>query len=305
MGLFNLIISNFTSYYIKTIMKKTLLFFLFSFTAYSLSAQYVFPNFSFENWTDGEPDGWYTDNAHAISVYPVTQSADAHSGLSAVKGEVLNYNTWTAPNFGSYSGTLFEINQQYATLNFYYKFNKLNNDVIVGSIAAYSASGYPLGFSEIRIKDAVSAYTPIAAPITWLFPDSVPAELAMVFGIEDTVSNTATPGSYFIFDDFSLGWFTALDVEENTAANENVVIFANPANDVIAFSVPEKNPVNTVSVFDVTGKQVVKPFTATSSRIEIPATDLADGVYFLNIQNASPAGRQGENLRVKKVAVRH
>ncbi len=279
-------------------MKKTLLFFTSLLIAEISSGQYVFPNFSFENWANGEPDGWYTNNAHAISVYPVTQSTDAHSGLSAVRGEVLNFNTWTAPNFGSYSGTLFQINEQYPTLNFYYKFNKQNNDVIVGSVAVYTANNYPIGFAEIRILNSSSTYTPIATPITWLFPDSVPAEMAMVFGIEDTVLNTATPGSYFIFDDFSLGWFTALDVEETIFAEENVKVFSNPATDFISFSVPEKNPNNTISVVDITGKQVVKPFASKSSRTDIPATELVGGIYFLNIRN-------GDTLRIKKIVIVH
>lgn len=279
-------------------MKKLLLFILFSISVNSLFAQYVFPNFSFENWTNLEPDGWYTDNAHALSVYPVTQSADAHSGLSAVKGEVLNYNTWTAPNFGSYSGNLFHVDQQYPTLNFYYKFNKLNNDIVLGSVQINTVYGYPIGYAEIRIKNSASTYTPFEVPITYIFPDSVPYEMAMVIGIEDTVTSTASPGSYFIFDDFSLGWFTALGVEENNSTNENVVVFSNPVTDFISFSVPEKNPNNTISVLDVTGKQMVKSFVSKSSRTDIPATELADGIYFLNIQN-------GTDLRVKKIVVKH
>ncbi len=278
-------------------MKKPLLFILFSISINSLFAQYVFPNFSFENWTGPEPDSWFTNNAYAISVYPIKQSADAHSGLSAAKGEVLSYNTWTAPNFGSPSASLFVVTEQYPTLNFYYKFNKLNNDIVLGSIQVNTASGYPMGFAEIRIKNTASAYTPFEVPITYLFPDSTPAEMAMLIGIEDTVTSTASPGSYFIFDDFSLGWFTALGVEENNFSNEKVVVFSNPATDFISFSVPEKNPSNTISVFDITGKQVVKSFVSKSSRTDIPSADLSDGIYFLNIQN-------GENTRVKKIAIR-
>jgi hypothetical protein len=278
-------------------MKKPLLLILFSISIHSLFAQYVFPNFSFENWTAGEVDGWNTNNAAGVTV-PVTQSTDAHSGNFAVKGEVTNFNTWTAPNFGSDGCCLFEINQEYATLNFYYKFNKLNNDVIVVTAQLNTAHGWPVGFVNARITDNASTYTPIAIPITYLPGDSVPGEMGILIGIQDTVLNTATPGSYFIFDDFSLGWFTALEVEENIFAEENVKMFSSPATDFISFSVPEKNPSNTVSVVDITGKQVVKSFTSKTARTDIPATDLSDGIYFLNIRN-------GENLRVKKIVVLH
>ncbi len=278
-------------------MKKPLLLILFSISIHSLFAQYVFPNFSFENWTDAEADGWNSNNVVSLTT-PITQSSDAHSGLSAVKGEVTNYNTWTAPNFGSYSGSLFEINQNYATLNFYYKFNKLNNDVIVVTAQLNTATGYPAGFILTKITDAAATYTPIAIPITYLPGDSAAAEIGILIGIQDTVLNTATPGSYFIFDDFSLGWFTALEVEENIFANENVNVFSNPATDFISFSVPEKNPSNTISVVDITGKQVVKSFVSKTARTDIPATELADGIYFLTIRN-------GDNLRVKKIVVLH
>lgn len=278
-------------------MKKPLLIILFIISVNNLFAQYVFPNFSFENWTNGDADGWNSNNAFGVTV-PVTQSTDAHSGNFAVKGEVTSFNTWTAPNFGSSSGSLFQVTELYSTLNFYYKFNKLNNDVIVVTANLYTASGYPAGFIDARITAAASAYTPIAIPIYYLPGDSIPAEMAILIGIQDTVTNTATPGSYFIFDDFALDWFTALEVEENIYAEENVKVFSNPATDLISFSVPEKNPSNTISVFDLTGKEVVKTFISETARTEVPATELAAGIYVLNI-------RKGENLRVKKIVVMH
>ncbi len=279
-------------------MKKLLLLFFFSVSIFSVSAQYVFPNFSFEDWTNGDPDYWYTDNAPSLNVYPITPSVDAHSGNFAVKGEVLNYNTWTAPNFGSPGSTLFEVTEQYPTINFYYKYNKVNNDVVIFSSVIYTASNYPMAFGDSTFGAPVSSYTPMGIPITYLFPDSTPARMAIIMGIEDTATSTASPGSYFLIDDISLGWFTALEVEENVFAEENVKVFSNPATDFISFSVPEKNPNNTISVFDITGKQMIKPFVSKSSRTDIHATELADGIYFLNIQN-------GENLRVKKIAVKH
>ena len=278
-------------------MKKILLFTLCTISVNTLFAQYVFPNFSFENWTGAEADGWNSNNVVGLTT-PITQSMDAHSGNFAVKGTVTTYNTWTAPNFGSYSGSLFQINQNYPTLNFYYKFNKLNNDVIVVTAQLNTATGYPAGFILAKITDAASTYTPFEIPITYLPGDSAAAEMGILIGIQDTVLNTASPGSYFIFDDFSLGWFTALEIEENNLTNENVVVFSNPATDFISFSVPEKNPDNIISVVDITGKQVAKSFVSKSSRTDIPSTDLSDGIYFLNIQN-------GENLRVKKIIVKH
>ena len=46
------------------------------------------PNHSFENWTNGNPDNWMTNNITGY-VEPVTQSNDAHSGNYSVKMEMM------------------------------------------------------------------------------------------------------------------------------------------------------------------------------------------------------------------------
>ena len=55
--------------------------------ASALTAQ--IPNAGFENWNGQTPTGWSTNNLPAFSVYPITQSTDAHSGSYAARGEVL------------------------------------------------------------------------------------------------------------------------------------------------------------------------------------------------------------------------
>ncbi len=51
------------------------------------------PNGGFEQWTNGEPDGWYTNNFPDINFVTVTQTNDSHSGTSALRGEAITTNT--------------------------------------------------------------------------------------------------------------------------------------------------------------------------------------------------------------------
>lgn len=142
-------------------------------------AQFPLPNFGFENWTGVEPDDWYTNNAHGLCE-PVTKSTDSHSGNFAAKGEVLacDPNDY-APNLGTPGGSLFAVTERYTTLNFFYKFNKLNNDVIIVGADLSTASGYPVGTIFTKITSPVSVYTPISIPFLcraiafqpkWLWP---------------------------------------------------------------------------------------------------------------------------------------
>src|ERR1041384_7993311 len=77
---------------------KTKLTLLISFAALSLAAQ--IPNAGFENWTAGDPDNWVTSNNNSGNVINVTQSANFHSGSSAVR-----LDTWTYQNFW-FGGTI-------------------------------------------------------------------------------------------------------------------------------------------------------------------------------------------------------
>lgn len=115
----------------------------------------------------------------------------------------------------------------------------------------------------------------------------------MAFGIQDTITNTYTPGSYFLIDDISLGGFIGVP---EIYSNENIHLFNNPSDDFISFSLPEENPSNTISLIDVTGKNLIEPFHTQNSRNSIESARIDEGIYFLLISNE-------KNVRVKKIVV--
>ena len=98
--------------------------------AYTTHAQV--PNAGFENWTSSEPDGWVTSNVVPLSVIPVTQSADAHTGNSSLKGTVVPmYLTGTPVSAviqAGAGGRGFAVSVRYATVTGYYKCSLLSGD---------------------------------------------------------------------------------------------------------------------------------------------------------------------------------
>jgi hypothetical protein len=53
----------------------------------TLHAQ-VIPNGGFENWTNGNPDNWRTNNAPSVYL-PITQSSTAYSGSYSAMGTII------------------------------------------------------------------------------------------------------------------------------------------------------------------------------------------------------------------------
>ena len=78
----------------KALLVLCLAFFFYS--SSSLIAQ--IPNAGFENWTNGDPDNWLTDNS-APTYTPITQTSDAHSGSSAVQGTVVDFSGIAIPPY--------------------------------------------------------------------------------------------------------------------------------------------------------------------------------------------------------------
>ena len=78
----------------KTLICSSKLLLLTSILVTALQAQ--IPNSGFEDWTDGEPNGWYTSNFPPLIVN-VTQTNISHTGNWAAKGEVIDVMTFPMP----------------------------------------------------------------------------------------------------------------------------------------------------------------------------------------------------------------
>ena len=101
------------------------------------------PNAGFETWAAGEPSGWTTTNYTDYYV-PVTKTATAHSGLSALQGTVVNYFGYLYPPF-VYTG--FAVSQRYAAFTGWYTSSPVGGDSLYGWVIMYK-SGSPIAGPE-------------------------------------------------------------------------------------------------------------------------------------------------------------
>lgn len=253
------------------------------------------PNTGFENWQNGLPDGWWANNVPGY-VVPVTQSGDAHSGASAVKGEVVDFSGLsTAPilSVGSLSFGA-NINQRYKTFSGWHKFFPVGGDIII--IAVYLKKGDQYVANAIsEVSESISSYKKFSIDFTYT-SNEVPDKLAMTYYIGyKTPSNVVHNGSYFIVDDLSLdGNATSIKELKNTLPGvfqlgQN---YPNPFNPTtrISFSIPVKSNVK-LSVYNMIGQKVKdllnSVMDAGYNEVVFNAGNLPSGIYIYKIETGN------------------
>lgn len=144
-------------------------FVVFAMMTFSLHAQ-VIPNAGFETWSGGNPTGWAATNIFAPPPpsIPITQSATAHSGSAALRGEVVTFvgAPW-APTVASGPGADgFPVSQRYATLTGWYQFSPLSGDMLSVSLDMFKNGSF-IGAGALLTPTAASSYTQFTIPITY------------------------------------------------------------------------------------------------------------------------------------------
>jgi len=249
------------------------------------------PNGGFEQWTNGEPDGWFTNN---FVTPTITQTSDVHSGSSAVKGTIVDYNSAILEPLlmsGALGGKGFPISQRYTNVTGYYKFSPVGSelfDVIVGMWKNGQVVG--VGGKEFN---AASAYTAFSVPVTYVssnVPDSCQISVTIAS------SDTAHPGSVFYLDDLAMN-------TNPTAVNDNLhqltyklmQNYPNPFNPttVINFEIPVSGNV-TLTIYNSLGQQVKTLLdehrNAGDYQVNWNGKDMRNisapsGIYFYRIQS--------------------
>jgi hypothetical protein len=259
----------------------------------SLNAQ--IPNAGFENWTNGEPNSWETNNSKDFYT-TITQSNSAHTGSSALKGEVAN-----VPGFGfigpliiaddgSPSTQGFNINQKYNSMKGYYKLNTTVNDNLVVILVVYSGDvGIGTGIGKFN---AAASYTQFAFPILYQPGfNGVPDRCAVAFQFFDVNGDAKyTLGTEMYIDDLELSMDIVSDVEDkSTSSSLNLEQNSpNPFHSTtnINFEIPKTEMV-TIKVYDVLGNDVAtlvnEEMTAGSHVVTFNAPSGLEGVYFYKL----------------------
>jgi hypothetical protein len=256
----------------------------------SLFAQDI-PNAGFENWTAGSPDNWIADNIPAFpgfpGAFPVTQSADNHSGSSAVKMEIITLTEGLLP---PELYTFFPATQRYGSLTGYYKFlPQRQSDVLSITVALFSGSLiFSLGNGGWETNVTASSYTQFNIPIE--YSSSETPDSAWIFIIINDTSENPAAGAYAIIDDLSWGGVVAVEkVNSNIpsvfAMRQNYPNPFNPST-TIEYSIPKESFVE-LKVYDIIGNELTTLVSeyqpAGKFRAEFNAANLSSGIYIAKL----------------------
>jgi hypothetical protein len=245
------------------------------------------PNSGFEQWSNGNPEGWSTSN---IITPNITQSTDAHSGSYAVRGDVINPGTGNiipiiiSGLLGSHG---FPVSVRYANLTGYYKLGVItteNLSVLVGMFK----NGQAIAIGGVQFF-AASAYTLFTVPIYYSSADTPDS-----CQISITIANNSEPvnlGAYFLVDDLAFqGVSTGVNEAENLIP-DNITLeqnYPNPFNPstTIRLTIPQQSFVE-LEIFNTLGEKVStlveQELNAGSYNYNWNAADLPGGVYFYRL----------------------
>ena len=217
------------------------------------------PNGDFEQWTGGEPDGWWTNNINFVTV---TQSSDAHGGASAVRGDNVAGNDGVLQPLlisGLIAGHGFPVSQRYANLTGYYKFNAVGADNF-NVLAIMFKDGEVIAVGGVQFY-AAPAYTQFTVPI-YYSDEQTPDSCQISITIGDN-SGPVNQGSYFLADDLTFqGTVTGTDENSSTkpytfSLQQNYPNPFNPSTNV-SFVIGNSSFVS-LKVYDCTGERGSNP----------------------------------------------
>jgi len=254
------------------------------------------PNGGFENWTDGEPDFWTTNNADTLIT--ITTSNSSHSGSSALKGECIPYFPPFLPVMGPIgicdgdTDDGFPIEFRYNSLKGFYKLNSQGGDQLFITLWV-SVDTQAIGVGSILLNNAAS-YTEFAIPITYIDP-ATPNKCIISFQIINPVGGiNVTLGSEMYLDDLELSMDMVSDVEAELQpfAFQLEQNYPNPFNPSTKISWQSAvSGHQTLKIYDVLGNEVatlVDEFReAGNYELDFDASKLSSGMYLYRLDSGN------------------
>lgn len=256
------------------------------------------PNPGFEQWSSNEPVGWLTTNVQGV-VVPVTQSATARSGSSAIKGTMLSFSSsiyapWVYSN-------PFRVTARHASLTGYYQFVPSGSNEFYVLVFMYNnVSGF-IGAGSLETVTAAASYTPLNIPITY-FLGETPDSCFIWFGTTDS-STTPVAGSNFLLDDLAFSGLVSVDdVHRVTTSPTNFLLlqnYPNPFNPTttIEYDLPSDME-GSLIVYDMFGREISMlasgKLAAGKQKVVWDASSLPSGMYFCRLR----AGKLSETRKL-------
>jgi len=266
-----------------------------------LSVQSVFaqiPNAGFENWTDGNPDGWVTSNITGFE--NVTQTTSSHSGSIAVRGEVvslvLGYSLQPVLQIGQ-NARGFAYDQRPVSITGYYQFYSVDGDRFGVNVGLFKGGidGTYIGVAAIADPTTRTSYEQFTATSNYLnseIPDTCIIQFQIIGPYLGPDSITLPhSGSYFILDD--LAFSSSTDVELQNGNKPEIFSlkqnYPNPFNPstTISYSLSKASYVK-LRVYNILGKELATLSdgfqSAGNHSVRFLAPNMASGIYFYRLE---------------------
>jgi hypothetical protein len=267
------------------------------------------PNGGFENWTNGNPDGWFANNMTGLAV-PVTKSATGHSGSASLRGEVVSMSVAAAIPYAPtlQSGTTangFSWTQRSASFTAYYQFtsvagkgDRLAFNVIL--VKGTVASGAVVASAAATISSNATSWTQLSIPFTYVSNDAPTTCYIQMLTIGPTENASPTIGTFFLVDDLNLSGTAPATAVENPGLSTPTSFaleqnYPNPFNPStkINFSVAQPGYV-ALKVYTLLGTEVATLVNEQkgvgSFSVNWNATGLPSGMYMYRLSVASAKG---------------
>jgi len=271
---------------------------LFGLLAPLALGQNPIPNPGFEDWTDGNPDGWVTDNIPGFYIM-VTQSTDPHSGNYAARGEVIQGADGAFAPYLVTANQQFTVSQNFTRLTGFYQMTNMGEDVLFVWAYFYDSQGYPVAYGEKELEQTVGGYQAFSIDMDYSFGSEQPVAGAYIYFIIALSSNSelaeVTVGSSFLVDDLAFDNVSALSEQE--VVNQPLVYslsqnYPNPFNPTtkISFSLPSAENTS-LNVYNSLGQMVRSLINgnlpAGTHQVAFNATDLPSGIYYYKLETGS------------------
>jgi hypothetical protein len=293
---------------------RQILILLFVLLLFTLTVVAQVPNASFESWTGANPDGWTTSNSPP-SITNITKSSVAHSGSSAVRGDVVliipSPPVVLQPILQTGTdGKGFPYAQRPAALNGWYQFSPAaasNDQFFVNAILFKGGpNGKSVGAAVGTYSAAAASFKQFSIPFTYVATDTPDTCIIQIQLLGPSGSASPHQGSYFIVDDLALG-AVATSVGESSVPTgfrleQNYPNPFNPST-AIGYQLSEVGHVS-LKVFNILGAEVATLVegekVAGQYTVNWNASNLPSGVYLYELLISS---EKGESYRESKRAI--
>ncbi len=259
-----------------------------------LSAQNV-PNGGFEDWVDGEPVDWTTNNFTNFAT--ITQTQPGHSGTYALKGQAFEIdNKNYGPNLLSGLDDLgIPVSQNYHKLSFYYKFDNGGNDRLICAVIIADENFMTLGSGGWEQDETVDFFALATITILYSDPGGTAAHANIQFiTVDDFGSGQPSVDSWFIIDDVEFSGVVSVNDDNSIVPDKPHLYnnYPNPFNPstTIYYSLPVTSNV-TLKIFNTLGEEVSvlvnSVMEAGTHEVNFEASQLNSGIYFYQLRTGN------------------